>query len=488
MILMKNPMERTVQEKVILVPECWWDAWYDALCWLQKNTNYKVIWIDCRNVLSMHTCDIFYRVSYSLSSSFEDEVMLIIREEWVTHILPTFEHWIALWEKIITQTRVICMMNTNHALLFKDKYETYLFCKKQWISTIETALLKTLPEEWWFSHKQSLYIKPRDWSWSKNNFSVTDSHQLQLLTPYLLATYWLENFIIQPFTQWTYWSVDICCTKKEHSIGLKKVTIMNWSKLVSVVFENNKKITSFIEKLIRKFVLEWIYNIELIVLDSGSIVLLEINTRLAWWSIYSVEAWMNLYEYCISGIIPNRPKNTLWYFKHGIVQSIPKIRWVKARIENPQWDFLLTKRQDVPFWTLPGWRIEAGENTHDACIRELCEEVWYTTKELQEQWVIFQYWKNNKCYALYSWVYDWSPLRKQDNEVKELWFFALDSLPYPVDSITLSLLWKKSLPYYKNSYVDYLSEYKLLMRKPIKAMMIFMKLIINMLTSSTFKI
>jgi len=489
MILMKSLMERTVQERVVvLVPECWWEAWSDAIKRFKENTDYIVIWIDSKDVISMYSCDVFYRVVPSLDKWFKNEILTIIEKEWVTHLIPTFEHWIDTWKTIVENTCIGSRLNMDHAILFKDKYATYEMCKEHSIATINTALLKTLPHERLFDSESSLYIKPRYWSWSKDNFVTHTAHQLKLLTPYLLSRYWLEEYIVQPFIEWTHRSVDLCTDWKKLVFSIKKVSIMNWSKLVCVTIQFKKTIALFIERMCKKLSLKGIYNIELIEQSDNQLLLMEINTRLAWWSIYSVKWWMNMYNYCIAWVLPSCPKNTLSFCKRSYSTKIPVVQWVKAVIENKQWEVLLTKRRDVPFRTLPGGWVEQWESSLSAIKREIKEELWYVVKSIEKEWTVVQYGKNNKCYELYRSEYDWSGIQKQENEVADVWFFWVDSLPYPVDSITEWLLEKNSLRYIKNVRINYRHERILLTQKPARAFYVCMKILWNMVTSSSFKI
>jgi len=90
---------------------------------------------------------------------------------------------------------------------------------------------------------------------------------------------------------------------------------------------------------------------------------------------------------------------------------------------------LLVKRRDVPVWVIPGGRIEKGETSERAAVRETKEESGYDIKIIRK---IAEYTHrgSNKRNNLFEAVVVGGKARLS-NESKEVAFFDVDKLPEP---------------------------------------------------------
>src|SRR3989338_5396953 len=99
-------------------------------------------------------------------------------------------------------------------------------------------------------------------------------------------------------------------------------------------------------------------------------------------------------------------------------------------VTNSRNEILLTQRNDVPIWVIPGGHVEAKETGKAAAIRELYEE---TGLKIQVRVLIAEY-KNkykNKCKHLYSGTVTGGKLIK-NSEVRNIRWFSLSTLPHPM--------------------------------------------------------
>ncbi|MCL2288902.1 MAG: NUDIX hydrolase [Candidatus Bathyarchaeota archaeon] len=115
-------------------------------------------------------------------------------------------------------------------------------------------------------------------------------------------------------------------------------------------------------------------------------------------------------------------------------------RTATAIIRYPQDEILLIKRDTVPFkgfWALPGGRLDEGETTEQACIREVKEETGLDVE------IIYNLGDYHEHGFMDSVFYDYYPacfvvkavggqIIKQDSEVQEAKLFKLNELPSPL--------------------------------------------------------
>ncbi|MBN1914784.1 MAG: NUDIX hydrolase [Parachlamydiales bacterium] len=92
---------------------------------------------------------------------------------------------------------------------------------------------------------------------------------------------------------------------------------------------------------------------------------------------------------------------------------------------------LLIKRRDVPVWVLPGGGIEKNESPEEAILREIQEETGYTSPTLIRK--VGEYAPINRL-ARYTYLFECSVPPEEhtleNEEVKEIKFFPLNSLPH----------------------------------------------------------
>ena len=110
-------------------------------------------------------------------------------------------------------------------------------------------------------------------------------------------------------------------------------------------------------------------------------------------------------------------------------------------VEDEKGRILLQKRSDNHYWGYAGGSIELDENVEDAAKRELFEETGLTAERLE----LFGIFSGKDMHYIYpngdevsniDIVYicrDYTgTLRKQENEVEELKFFALNEIPQKI--------------------------------------------------------
>lgn len=105
---------------------------------------------------------------------------------------------------------------------------------------------------------------------------------------------------------------------------------------------------------------------------------------------------------------------------------------------------LLTLRQDIPVWVIPGGRIEGGESPEKAASREIAEEVGYKIKivALVGEYLIPG--SINKKYLYVGKIIGGKKI-KNNSEVRDTGWFNPDSPPIPMSI------------YEKNRLTDYKS-------------------------------
>lgn len=640
--------------KKVLVPEAGWEVWTDFIKYFADHTDICLVAVDAQSgIPAEYMADLFYHIPYYDEDWAKEALIEIIVEEEIDCIAPTFEHWLVIWEEIVADYQVECIVDIETAKFFKDKYAVFKRCKQHAIPTIPTWQLASVDPvtsvasagsaeelvEWSGSSEfrqrpgserefpTERYVKPRFWSGSKKNFQGKGMECLHSLTHYL--SYDEDEYIIQPMTEWTHWSVDVVSLWNSTMIIPKVGNVVQWSKIIAVSIERDSKVIAAVRRIMKHIGVDGIYNIECIQ-QGDEILLMEVNVRLAWWTIYSVEWWFNLYEYvlstkktfkqyCIAKFheIASKerfqPKKVL--YKYGVTHDhliTSGVKWLVVKtssrwLENssetksaswttswwvswsrvswsrvpwwapwlttwwaswwtpwwtPWWvpkstlwedsfwspQVLLVKRNDVPYWTLPGWHIDRGESAKQALIRELDEELEWNLayRNLEFYTNIIQYGIKTRKYALYTleyedWLYDTSCDYCDDNyldetsidkdasgkdargvvisndEVADWWFFAWDDLPDFVDHATRDLIetyckeyvQRKTdrLPYslarYGNRYglrygsrygadravyINYWQEVQTLLKKPISWLYLLSKLARNQLFSWSFKL
>lgn len=110
-------------------------------------------------------------------------------------------------------------------------------------------------------------------------------------------------------------------------------------------------------------------------------------------------------------------------------------------VEDEKGRILLQKRSDNHYWGYAGGSVELDENVEDAAKRELFEETGLTAERLE----LFGIFSGKDMHYIYpngdevsniDIVYicrDYTgTLRKQENEVEELKFFALNEIPQKI--------------------------------------------------------
>ena len=110
-------------------------------------------------------------------------------------------------------------------------------------------------------------------------------------------------------------------------------------------------------------------------------------------------------------------------------------------VEDEKGRILLQKRSDNHYWGYEGGSVELDENVEDAAKRELFEETGLTAERLE----LFGIFSGKDMHYIYpngdevsniDIVYicrDYTgTLRRQENEVEELKFFALNEIPQKI--------------------------------------------------------
>jgi len=115
-------------------------------------------------------------------------------------------------------------------------------------------------------------------------------------------------------------------------------------------------------------------------------------------------------------------------------------RTATAIILYPQNKILLIKRDTLPFkgcWALPGGRLELGETSEQACIREVREETGLDVE------IVYKLGDYHEYGSREGVDYDYYPacfvakvvggqVVKQESEVQEIGLFNLTELPGPL--------------------------------------------------------
>lgn len=150
---------------------------------------------------------------------------------------------------------------------------------------------------------------------------------------------------------------------------------------------------------------------------------------------------------------------------------------------------LLTRREDVPFWVIPGGHCQPGENPIDTAVRECREETGYLVRVEN---LIAQYTEKNALKNLYSG----SLLKKINHhdrsEVNKMSWFSPSQLPRPLSLYEHTKI-KDFLEYsgtttYRPLLIQPKKEILNLLKNPIVFLYLLFFFVKNKLTKKSFKL
>ena len=161
-------------------------------------------------------------------------------------------------------------------------------------------------------------------------------------------------------------------------------------------------------------------------------------------------------------------------------------------IKKPNGSILLTQRNDVPIWVIPGGHIEGNETPEQGVRREIHEELGLDIINLNH---MSTYYFDQKKYCKYVYIAELKDLKQnisQNNEVKSYDWFSLDKLPTPITTYELQKIhdYKKYIGkvIVKDVYISKKGELLNLLKNPINFIYVITFVLKNKFTTNTFKI
>lgn len=112
--------------------------------------------------------------------------------------------------------------------------------------------------------------------------------------------------------------------------------------------------------------------------------------------------------------------------------------WCGWVIINDQWEVLLLKRSmnaknEIGYWTIPWWEVEYWEKVIDAIKRELKEEVWVDTENIQYLYYTDHIIENDLQHRVsivhLMKIVSWEIRIMEPNKFDDMQWFDIDNLP-----------------------------------------------------------
>ncbi|AYF99659.1 NUDIX hydrolase [Lactococcus allomyrinae] len=98
-------------------------------------------------------------------------------------------------------------------------------------------------------------------------------------------------------------------------------------------------------------------------------------------------------------------------------------------VRNSDKHILLVKRRDFPLWDLPGGRVEKGENTEQAAVRETFEETGFVISLEQLTGIYDNIERADRQYIFTGKIISGTAI-KSGPETAKLQFFSIHHLPF----------------------------------------------------------
>lgn len=164
---------------------------------------------------------------------------------------------------------------------------------------------------------------------------------------------------------------------------------------------------------------------------------------------------------------------------------------VHTIIINREGKILLTQRQDVPFWVIPGGHINKKESPKVAALRELYEETGIKIKKVN---LIAKYYAKNgniKKYLFSGQLINPTTL-KESSEVRDIKWANFYNLPTPISlydtkKINDFLAFNNKV-IIRFDFINKRSELLNQLKNPLIFVWLLFFLIKNQLTTKTFKV
>lgn len=229
-----------------------------------------IVGVDVANFTAgNYLCDKTYQVPYSYESNYITVIQEIVDKEQIDLIIPSTDYeiyYLALNKSAINA--VVASSDSDIAKLYLDKYETFLYHKKNNIPFAKSWL----PEDYDFSEKE-IIAKPREGRGSRG-ILINPSNPKELP----------KGYMIQPLVKGKEITTAVYVTKENilHSIFTMERELTNGTTSKSkVLFEYDDNLRLIIQSMIDLGGLRGSFNLQSIVTNTGEIVPFEVNCRIS---------------------------------------------------------------------------------------------------------------------------------------------------------------------------------------------------------------
>ena len=216
-----------------------------------------------------YLCDKTYQVPYSYEDNYIEVINEIVEKDNIDLIIPSTDYevyYLALNKTAIGA--VVAASDFQIAKLYLDKYETFLYHKKNNIPFAKSWL----PEEYDFSEIE-IIAKPREGRGSRG-ILINPANPKDLP----------KGYMIQPLVKGIEITTAVYVTKKNilHSIFTMERELLNGTTSKSkVIFDYDDELKVIIKKMIDLGGLRGSFNLQSIVTNTGEIVPFEVNCRIS---------------------------------------------------------------------------------------------------------------------------------------------------------------------------------------------------------------
>lgn len=472
--------------KNILVLEAGGDAGMACIKLLKGRTKARIIAADMNKyVAASQLADKFYQVPPGDHVDFPNAILDLLIEERIDQLLPCFEHGHQAIEMVVPAD-LLTNIDLKSATLFKDKYRTYQALTAEGISVIPTQLLRNVK----VIDKPTL-IKPQFGSGSRGHFVVNNVAELDGIKRYLGE----KEYIAQPYIDGAEWAIDVLV---DNGVFVGAVTrrsiLLRGSQCIAVEVKHNLKLIELAKEIQLKLNIRAPFQLDMFEKPEGSFYVIEINVRFGGGVIFTALSGFDQVSYLV-----NRDKKflkapvegtyTRYYSEISYIGARQRSEGAQIVILSKAKKILLTKREDVPFWVLPGGGRKGDESYEQCAIREAREETGLSVKIIR---TITRIVTKNNTTEIFLALCNHENVVINKEEVADYGWFEVNNLPKP-----LSLRTKQKIDDYSSQtnqvfvrrknpalYKEILN----LSRKPALFGIVLYKLILNLLTKRTFKV
>lgn len=215
-----------------------------------------------------HLCDKVYTVPFGDSPKYIPAVKKICERESIDLIIPSTDYETYYLALAKDKLPTLAGSDANIALVFLNKYKTYIEFKKKKIPFAKTILPSKYKKEF-----SEIFVKPVEGRGSR------DIH-INPPNPSKFS----DEFIIQKLYKGTEITTGFYVTKNKKLLGqitFRRTLEHGTTVVCEVVFNYDKEVEKLIKKIIRNFDIRGSCNIQSVVTKKGRIVPFELNCRIS---------------------------------------------------------------------------------------------------------------------------------------------------------------------------------------------------------------